>query len=70
VREEFMPSLVASVAEADAGVPHKVRLFYKRLQATAFWDEFTFWFNRRTSCSCGKLFYGLLRQAMEVGPTP
>ena len=33
-------------------------------------DEFTFRFNRRTSRSRGKLFYRLLQQAMQVGPTP
>jgi transposase-like protein len=31
-------------------------------------DEFTFRFNRRTSRSRGKLFYGLLQQAVQVGP--
>lgn len=33
-------------------------------------DEFTFRFNRRTSRSRGKLFYRLLQQAVQVGPTP
>lgn len=32
-------------------------------------DEFTFRFNRRTSRSPGKLFYRLLQQAMQIGPT-
>ena len=32
-------------------------------------DEFTFRFNRRTSRSRGKLFYRLLQQAMQIGPT-
>ncbi len=32
-------------------------------------DEFTFRFNRRTSRSRGKLFYRLLREAVEVSPT-
>ena len=32
-------------------------------------DEFTFRFNRRTSRSRGKLFYRLLQQAVQVGPT-
>ncbi|MHC4611697.1 MAG: IS1595 family transposase [Planctomycetota bacterium] len=32
-------------------------------------DEFTFRFNRRTSASRGKLFYRLLQQAVQVGPT-
>lgn len=33
-------------------------------------DEFTFRFNRRTSRSRGKLFYRLLQQAVQIGPTP
>lgn len=33
-------------------------------------DEFTFRFNRRTSRSRGKLFYRLLQQAMQSGPSP
>ena len=33
-------------------------------------DEFTFRFNRRTSRFRGKLFYRLLQQAMQIGPTP
>ena len=33
-------------------------------------DEFTFRFNRRTSRSRGKLFYRLLQQATQIGPTP
>jgi hypothetical protein len=33
-------------------------------------DEFTFRFNRRTSCSRGKLFYRLLQQMMQVEPVP
>jgi|SRR5437660_2596024 len=33
-------------------------------------DEFTFRFNRRTSASRGKLFYRLLQQATQIGPTP
>jgi transposase-like protein len=32
-------------------------------------DEFTFRFNRRTSRSRGKLFYRLLQQAVQIGPT-
>jgi transposase-like protein len=32
-------------------------------------DEFTFRFNRRTSRSRGKLFYRLLQQAVQTGPT-
>jgi len=32
-------------------------------------DEFTFRFNRRTSLFRGKLFYRLLQQAVQVGPT-
>jgi transposase-like protein len=32
-------------------------------------DEFTFRFNRRTSASRGKLFYRLLQQAVQIGPT-
>jgi transposase-like protein len=32
-------------------------------------DEFTFRFNRRTSKSRGKLFYRLLQQAVQIGPT-
>jgi hypothetical protein len=32
-------------------------------------DEFTFRFNRRTSRSRGKLFFRLLQQAVQVGPT-
>jgi transposase-like protein len=31
-------------------------------------DEFTFRFNRRTSCSRGKLFYRLIQQAVSVDP--
>lgn len=31
-------------------------------------DEFTFRFNRRTSCSRGKLFYRLLQQAVQITP--
>lgn len=33
-------------------------------------DEFTFRFNRRTSRSRGLLFYRLLQQAVQVGPSP
>jgi transposase-like protein len=33
-------------------------------------DEFTFRFNRRTSRSRGKLFYRLVQQAAQIGPTP
>ena len=32
-------------------------------------DEFTFRFNRRSSRSRGKLFYRLLQQAVQIGPT-
>jgi transposase-like protein len=32
-------------------------------------DEFTFRFNRRTSQNRGKLFYRLVQQAVQVGPT-
>jgi len=32
-------------------------------------DEYTFRFNRRTSANRGKLFYRLMQQAMETGPT-
>src|SRR5439155_26505573 len=32
-------------------------------------DEFTFRFNRRTSRSRGKLFYRLVQQAVQIGPT-
>jgi carotenoid cleavage dioxygenase-like enzyme len=31
-------------------------------------DEFTFRFNRRTSKSCGKLFYRLAQQAVQTDP--
>ncbi|HEB29352.1 MAG TPA: hypothetical protein ENI15_00540 [Spirochaetes bacterium] len=31
-------------------------------------DEFTFRFNRRTSNSCGKLFYRLVHQAVAIEP--
>lgn len=33
-------------------------------------DEYTFRFNRRTSKSCGLLFYRLLSQAIDLGPMP
>ena len=33
-------------------------------------DEFTFRFNRRASASCGKLFYRLAQQAVQVDPAP
>lgn len=33
-------------------------------------DEFAFRFNRRRSKSCGKLFYRLAQQSMQVEPTP
>jgi transposase-like protein len=33
-------------------------------------NEFTFRFNRRTSKSCGKLFYRLAQQAVSTPPTP
>jgi len=33
-------------------------------------DEYTFRFNRRTSRSCGKLFYRLVQQAVQVDPVP
>jgi transposase-like protein len=33
-------------------------------------DEFTFRFNRRRSASRGKLFFRLLQQAVQTGPTP
>lgn len=33
-------------------------------------DEFTFWFNRRTSCHYGNLFYRLVQQAVAVVPVP
>lgn len=33
-------------------------------------DEFTFRFNRRTSSSRGKLFYRLVQQSLQVGPSP
>ena len=33
-------------------------------------DEFTFRFNRRNSASRGKLFYRLVRQAVQVEPAP
>jgi len=33
-------------------------------------DEFTFRFNRRASASRGKLFYRLLQNAVQVGPSP
>ena len=33
-------------------------------------DEFTFWFNRRTSRHRGKLFYRLVQQAVAVDPAP
>jgi len=33
-------------------------------------DEFTFRFNRRSSASCGKLFYRFAQHAMQVDPAP
>ncbi|MDP6559033.1 MAG: IS1595 family transposase, partial [Candidatus Binatia bacterium] len=33
-------------------------------------DEFTFRFNRRTSKSRGKFFYGLVEQAVAIEPVP
>ena len=33
-------------------------------------DEYTFRFNRRTSCSRGLLFYRLLQQAVNTDPHP
>jgi transposase-like protein len=33
-------------------------------------DEFTFRFNRRTSCQRGKLFFRLVQQALMVDPAP
>ena len=33
-------------------------------------DEYIFRFNRRTSRSCGKLFYRLVQQAVQVDPVP
>jgi len=33
-------------------------------------DEFTFRFNRRTARSRGQLFYRLVQQSLQVGPTP
>ena len=33
-------------------------------------DEYTFRFNRRSSMSCGLLFYRLLEQAVQTGHTP
>ena len=33
-------------------------------------DKLTFRFNRRTSRSCGKLFYRLLQQVVQVDPVP
>lgn len=33
-------------------------------------DEFAFRFNRRKSASCGKLFYRLAQQAVQVAPVP
>ncbi len=33
-------------------------------------DEFTFWFNRRTSRYRGKLFYRLLHNAVTIAPAP
>ena len=32
--------------------------------------EITFWFNRRTSASRGKLFYRLAQQAVQIEPIP
>ncbi len=33
-------------------------------------NEFTFRFNRRASASCGKLFYRLAQQAVQIDPVP
>lgn len=39
-------------------------------QLPYYLDEYTFRFNRRTSTSCGKLFYRLVQQAMILDPVP
>ena len=41
----------------------------QRNQLDHYLDEYTFRFNRRTSRSCGLLFYRLLEQAMDTEPT-
>jgi hypothetical protein len=41
-----------------------------REQLDYYLDEFTFRFNRRTSKSRGKFFYGLVEQAVAIEPVP
>ena len=47
---------------ADQGAVSTKHLVY-------YLDEFTFRFNRRSSRSRGLLFYRLMRQAVQTGPT-
>ena len=51
-------------AHVSMSAVHRVRN-----QLDHYLDEYTFRFNRRTSRSCGLLFYRLLEQAMDTEPT-
>ena len=60
--------LVASLVKRWVLGTHQGAISHAQLDY--YLDEFTFRFNRRTSASRGKLFYRLLQQATQIGPTP
>jgi hypothetical protein len=76
------PGYLANDLDAVMPGPHLVSSLLKRWTAGTlhhrisrqhlpyYLDEFTFWFNRRTSRARGLLFYRLLQQAADTDPDP
>ncbi len=63
-----MPHLVAALLKRWLLGIHQGAISDKNL--AYYLDEFTFRFNRRTSCSRGKLFYRLVNHALNLEPVP
>jgi len=70
VGEDLLPAChrVASLLKRWLLGTHQGAISHEHL--SYYLDEFVFRFNRRTSSSRGKLFYRLVQQAVQVGPTP
>lgn len=70
VGEDLLPHChrVASLLKRWMLGTHQGAISHEHLDC--YLDEFTFRFNRRTSCHRGKLFYRLIQQAVAVAPVP
>ncbi len=61
-----LPHRVAALLRRWIGGTHQGALRASHLDY--YLDEYMFRFNRRTSRSCGKLFYRLVQQVVAIGP--